>query len=68
MMNRFQTLLSITTCATTKRFSELHELWDESEPVTAWEGITFGEAGGADEGRVVGPCGYRSPHHPLLAL
>jgi len=32
---------------------ELRELWDLSEPVTAWEGVTFGEAGGADAGRVV---------------
>ena len=33
---------------------ELRKLWDESEPVTEWEGVTFGEAGGADAGRVVG--------------
>ena len=32
---------------------ELRELWDESEPVTAWQGVMFGEAGGADAGRVV---------------
>ena len=25
---------------------ELQELWDESAPVTAWEGLTIGEAGG----------------------
>ena len=28
-------------------------MWDESKPVTAWAGVTFGEAGGADAGRVV---------------
>ena len=33
--------------------AELCALWDESEPVTAWEGVTFGEGGGADAGRVV---------------
>jgi len=42
---------------------ELRELWDESEPMTAWEGVGFGEAGGADAGRVVvirlGLDGYR---------
>ena len=32
---------------------ELRELWDESGSVTAWEGVTFGEAGGAHAGRVV---------------
>ena len=32
---------------------ELRALWDEREPVTAWEGLGFGEAGGADAGRVV---------------
>jgi len=30
---------------------ELRELWDESEPVTAWQGVTLGEAGGEDVGR-----------------
>jgi len=35
----------MSTCADT--------LWNESRPVTAWAGITFGEAGGADAGRVV---------------
>jgi len=32
---------------------ELRTLWDESAPVTAWEGVKFGEAGDADAGRVV---------------
>jgi len=32
---------------------ELQALWDESQPVTAWQGVTFGEAGDADAGRVV---------------
>jgi len=32
---------------------ELRALWDEREPVTAWEWLGFGEAGGADAGRVV---------------
>jgi len=37
-----------------RRSPGLQELWrDESAPVTAWEGVTFGEAGGAAEGRVV---------------
>ena len=31
----------------------LGALWDESKPVTAWQGLTFGEAGGANAGRVV---------------
>jgi hypothetical protein len=31
----------------------LRALWDESVPVTAWEGVTYGELGGADAGRVV---------------
>jgi leucine-rich repeat protein SHOC2 len=33
--------------------SELRALWDEAAPVTAWQGVTFGEAGDADVGRVV---------------
>jgi len=33
---------------------ELRALWDEAAPVTAWQGVTFGEAGDADVGRVVG--------------
>jgi len=45
MMSCFQMLLSNSTCASA--------LWNESEPVTAWEGVTFGETGGADAGRVV---------------
>ena len=32
---------------------ELRALWDEAAPVAAWEGVRFGEAGGADAGRVV---------------
>ena len=32
---------------------ELRALWDERAPVAAWAGVTFGEAGGADPGRVV---------------
>ena len=32
---------------------ELREIWGESEPVTAWQGVMFGEAGGTDAGRVV---------------
>ena len=32
---------------------ELRALWDDSEAVTEWEGVTFNEAGGADVGRVV---------------
>jgi leucine-rich repeat protein SHOC2 len=32
---------------------ELRALWDESQPVTAWAGVTFGKAGGASAGRVV---------------
>ena len=32
---------------------ELHALWDESKPVTKWQGVKFGKAGGADAGQVV---------------
>ena len=32
---------------------ELRALWDESTSVTAWKGVTFGEAGGASGRRVV---------------
>jgi len=32
---------------------KLSELWAANEPMTAWEGVTIGEAGGADAGRVV---------------
>eukprot|EP00227_Mantoniella_beaufortii_P016710 CAMPEP_0197585808 /NCGR_PEP_ID=MMETSP1326-20131121/7989_1 /TAXON_ID=1155430 /ORGANISM="Genus nov. species nov., Strain RCC2288" /LENGTH=589 /DNA_ID=CAMNT_0043150361 /DNA_START=341 /DNA_END=2107 /DNA_ORIENTATION=- len=32
---------------------KLRAHWDESEPVTAWQGVTFGQAGGTDAGRVV---------------
>ena len=31
----------------------MHALWDEAAPVTEWRGVRFGEAGGADAGRVV---------------
>ena len=32
---------------------ELRAMWDEIVPIAAWDGITFGEAGGADAGRVM---------------
>jgi hypothetical protein len=35
------------------QFPVLRALWKESVPVTAWEGVTYGELGGADAGRVV---------------
>ena len=31
------------------RCPELRALWNENEPVTAWAGVTFGEAGGASQ-------------------
>ena len=43
---------------------ELQALWDLSQPETAWEGVTFGEAGGADEGRVVGSGRCCPPSRP----
>ena len=33
---------------------KLRALWDEAAPVTLWEGVDFGYAGGADAGQVVG--------------
>jgi hypothetical protein len=29
---------------------ELRVLWDDGAPVVEWEGVTFGEVGGADAG------------------
>jgi Leucine-rich repeat (LRR) protein len=33
---------------------ELQSLWDEHAPVSEWQGLTFGKAGGPTDGRVVG--------------
>jgi hypothetical protein len=35
------------------RCPQLRALWAEAARVTAWQGVTFGEAGGSDAGRVV---------------
>jgi hypothetical protein len=51
-----------------ERCPELRLLWDESLAVTGWQGVTFGEAGGVDAGRVAGPCGYCSPPTSSNAL
>ena len=40
-------------CVWRAQCPELRAMWDESGPVTAWRGVTFGEAGGAHAGRVV---------------
>jgi hypothetical protein len=40
-------------CAWRQGCPALRQLWDLSQPVTAWEGVTFGMAGGAGVGRVV---------------
>jgi len=51
-----------------ERCPELRALWDDSVDVTEWQGVTLGEAGGADEGRVVGPSEYCSPPTSSNAL